>query len=179
MIEYGADREGFGVVLAAFQPIGAKSSWNVAATPGRWKNIVVHHTATARATPEGIDRHHRNEKKFENGFGYHFLIGNGRGMDDGEVFVSHRWLEQLDGAHVIMRDHKKGNSFSIGIALAGNFENAVATPRQLASLRGLLSFLVEEYGIGKEAIVGHGEVAAKHTKCPGRLFYLEDVIKTI
>lgn len=179
VIEYSADREGFAVALSALQPIQASSTWKVAADAGRWKNIVVHHTATDGATPEAIDRHHREEKKFENGLGYHFLIGNGKGMADGEVFTSRRWLEQLDGAHVIMRDKKTGNTFSIGIALVGNFEKTVATPKQLASLRGLLSFLVAEYGIPSSAIIGHGEVSAKYTACPGKLFFLDEVIKTI
>ena len=33
------------------------------------------------------------------GLGYHFVIGNGRGISDGELYVGYRWLDQLAGAH--------------------------------------------------------------------------------
>ncbi len=60
--------------LAAIVPDPA---WKAAAAPGRWTQIVVHHTGTAAGTPAAIDRNHREVRKWENGLGYHFLIGNG------------------------------------------------------------------------------------------------------
>ena len=56
---------------------------------GRWKYIVLHHTATPEGTFRGIDSVHR-ERHMENGIAYHFLIGNGRGMRDGETVASRR-----------------------------------------------------------------------------------------
>lgn len=177
---FAADREGFVDALTALQPILPDPSWRVDAKPGRWRLIVVHHTATKGGSAKSIDRHHREVNKWENGLAYHFLIGNGRDMPDGEVFASRRWLEQLDGAHIKeMREHKKPNAFAIGIALVGNFEEAVATPRQLAALRGLLGFLMREYGLKATDIVGHGEAAVKYTACPGKLFFLDEVRNTL
>jgi hypothetical protein len=164
-------------------------AWRAGTRPDRWRGIVVHHTATDGGDPAGIDRHHREVNHWENGMGYHFLIGNGKGMADGEVATSRRWREQdgLNGAHVIMADQAKetlfnaprdakGNDFAIGVALVGNFERDWPTPAQLASLRALLTYLRHEYGIGLTAIAGHGQVAAGGTACPGRLLLLDEVI---
>lgn len=178
-VTYAPGREGFVKALSAYQPARVESSWRVKATPGRWRNIVLHHTATEKGDPEAIDRFHREVRKWENGLGYHFLIGNGNGLADGEVYPSRRWREQLDGAHVQMQGHSNGNSFAIGVALVGNFEERIPTPRQLASLRGLLHFLMMEYGIMHGEVVGHGDVAAKHTLCPGSFFYLDEVVKSL
>ncbi len=178
-VAFAPSREGFIQALSLFPPMPTDPAWRIKATPGRWRNIVVHHTAADTGSPESIDRFHREVRKWENGLGYHFLIGNGFGMGDGQVASSRRWLEQLDGAHVKVPGKGKANSYSIGVALVGNFENHVATPRQLAALRGLLSFLLSEYGIKNSEIVGHGQVALKHTECPGKLFFLDEVMKTL
>ena len=153
--------------------------WNVTVEPGRWRQIVVHHTATAGGSPEGIDRYHRNVNKWENGLGYHFLIGNGNGMPDGQIHTGNRWLQQLNGAHVRMKGTDQGNSFSIGIALVGNFQDTTPTERQMESLRRLLRYLLKEYNIPEGSIVGHGDVSAKHTDCPGRHFVIKDVVGTL
>lgn len=178
-VSYIPGRDGFVLALSAYAPAKVETSWRVKATPGRWRNIVVHHTATEKGDPDSMDRFHREVRKWENGLGYHFLIGNGNGLADGEVFPSRRWREQLDGAHVKMQGHSNGNSFAIGVALVGNFENGIPTPKQLASLRGLLHFLMMEYGIMHGEVVGHGAVAAKHTLCPGKYFYLDEVVKSL
>ncbi|MCC8166753.1 MAG: peptidoglycan recognition protein family protein [Planctomycetes bacterium] len=178
-VAYDPSREGFVQALAALPAVRPELAWRVRATPGRWRNIVVHHTATKTGSAESIDRYHREVNKWENGLGYHFIIGNGHGMADGEVAMSRRWREQLDGAHVRMKGSGKANSWCIGIALVGNFEEEVASPRQLAALRGLLAFLLQEYGIKNEEIVGHGQVAVNYTACPGKLFFLNEVLKTL
>lgn len=158
--------------------------WKVAAKPGRWRKIVVHHTATKGGTAEAIDRYHRENNKWENGLGYHFVIGNGRpGSDgkatpDGFVFVGNRWIQQLDGAHIrkMKGESANANSFSIGIALVGDFENADPTAKQVAALRKLLTFLMEEYSISPRNVVGHGEAAATVTLCPGKRFPLRQIV---
>lgn len=154
--------------------------WQVEATPGRWQYVVVHHSATAGGNPDSFDRFHREKNGWENGLGYHFVIGNGiGGMKDGEVAVGHRWRDQLDGAHVRMPGSGKANSFSIGIALVGDFDKTEPTRSQLVSLIRLLRFLTSEYGIAEDKIVGHGAVAIKHTECPGKLFPMDGVLRSL
>ena len=65
-------------------PPKTANTLNAIPVRGMWKHIVVHHTATPSATPGGIDRFHREQRHMENGMAYHFLIGNGHGMRDGE-----------------------------------------------------------------------------------------------
>ena len=180
-IAYQNSRDGFVRALAALPPVRHDPAWRVPAKSGRWTHIIVHHTGAAMGSPASIDRYHREERKWENGLGYHFLIGNGKGMDDGEVHMTRRWLEQLDGAHIkkIRDGREKSNSYCIGVALVGNFEETLATPKQLASLRGVLSFLAREYGIAPDAIFGHGQAAANPTACPGRLFFLDEVARLL
>ena len=159
---------------------GIDPAWEVAAEPGRWQQIVVHHTATGAGTPKSFDNYHRTVNKWENGLGYHFLIGNGvkdssgASMRDGEVHVGRRWTRQLDGAHV-----KKQNAFSIGIALVGNFEEKPPTPNQLSSLKRLLGFLMQEYKVPREKVVGHSDVAVAHTKCPGKHMPLREIVDSL
>ena len=180
-------REAFRERLRALPSIPPEASWKVAAKPGRWRGIVIHHTDTAGGSPESIDRYHRENNGWENGLGYHFVIGNGSGMPDGEVAVSRRWQEQLDGAHTKrvsdakrhlfnLTDKTPPNSVLVGIALVGDFEEAMPTPKQLAALRGLLTFLRAEYGIGLAGIVGHGDLM--NTKCPGEGtgFFINEVL---
>src|SRR5437870_125474 len=72
-----------------------ESSWRPAVPARAWKNIVLHHSATASGTVEGIDREHRQRKDAAGqpwqGIGYHFVIGNSQGMADGLVQPTFRW----------------------------------------------------------------------------------------
>ena len=70
------------------------------------------------------------------GIGYHFVIGNGRGMEDGQVEPTFRWKQQLAGAHAGQRRH---NESGIGICLIGNFDEAPPTAKQLSALKELLA----------------------------------------
>lgn len=165
------DQEMFRTRLRSLEPPAPDPAWKVEAQPGRWRAIVVHHSATKGGSVVAIDRFHREERKMENGMGYHFLIGNGNGMPDGAVEPGPRWLQQLDGAHT---KKDKTNTYAIGICLVGDFTNTLPTERQLASLRSLLAFLRKEYSIGLAAITGHNAIMA--TECPGRCFYMDEVI---
>src|SRR5438045_7677727 len=48
--------------------------------PGKWKYIVIHHSASPNASVKGMDYYHRVERHMENGLAYHFVIGNGHSM---------------------------------------------------------------------------------------------------
>ncbi|NRA40011.1 MAG: N-acetylmuramoyl-L-alanine amidase, partial [Planctomycetes bacterium] len=85
-----------------------------------WKYIVIHHSGTAKGSPSGIDRHHREENGWD-GIGYHFVIGNGRGMRNGRIEYTFRWDQQREGAHAGGKD-KTYNQQGIGICIIGNFD---------------------------------------------------------
>lgn len=143
---------------------------------GRWKVIVVHHSAAPEATPESMDRYHRKVRRWRNGLGYHFVIGNGVNTEDGRIYVGPRWKRQEDGAHCkspsgryfgVWRPANFFNTHGIGICLIGDFERSRPTARQLAALEALASFLCAEAGINPAHIYGHGDVTHQ-TACPGR-----------
>ncbi len=134
-----------------------------------WKYIVIHHTATSSGSVESIDQEHSLRRDASGnpwrGIGYHFLIGNGNGMGDGEVQATFRWRDQLSGAHA---GDRQFNNFGIGICLVGNFEENGPTPAQVKAVSELVSLLKYQFRITEEQILKHGDLKA--TACPGRLF---------
>lgn len=139
-----------------------------------WKTIVLHHSATHGGDVATIDAEHRKHRDRSGkpwlGIGYHFVVGNGQKMGDGEVQATFRWHKQLPGAHAGNRDH---NDNGIGICLIGNFDQAPPTDRQVAAVRGLVKALAERYAISRDGLVRHSDVQA--TLCPGKLFPWEPV----
>lgn len=143
---------------------------------GRWRTIVIHHSASPGATPESMDQYHRQVRQWENGLGYHFVIGNGENTPDGALFVGPRWTRQLTGAHCKSAAGQylgrwcadnHFNEHGIGICLIGNFEYEPPTPAQLRTLHDLLCVLIAETGVRPSEIHGHGDVTHR-TACPGR-----------
>lgn len=148
--------------------------WQPDVPARNWKSIVIHHTATNRGSVESIHATHLKRKDAKGnpwlGIGYHFVIGNGNGMRDGEIESTFRWRTQLHGAHAGNREH---NQHGIGIALIGNFEEQPPTAAQLASIKRLVAVMKREYSIPAAKVIGHSKIRA--TKCPGKLFPLKEV----
>jgi hypothetical protein len=148
------------------------------APPRAWTSIVVHHSATTEGDVAAIDAAHRQQRDPQGkpwlGIGYHFVVGNGRPMGDGEIQPTFRWLRQLSGAHAGKRDY---NEHGIGICLIGNFDEAAPTARQVAAVGYLLKSLAQRHAIPRERIVRHSEVQA--TACPGRLFPWEQLLANV
>lgn len=134
---------------------------------GRWKYIVIHHSAVDDVNPAMMDRHHRG-RGMENGLAYHFVIG-GRGdrMADGELFVAPRWTGQIDGGHVKSTDL---NHESIGICLVGEFDKRKPTEKQMEVLEDLVRHLMKQCGLGVSSVKTHTQVNPAPTTCPGRYF---------
>ncbi|MCH7873523.1 MAG: N-acetylmuramoyl-L-alanine amidase [Planctomycetes bacterium] len=153
----------------------------------RWQTIVVHHSASPRDTPQGMDNHHRNKRGWPNGLGYHFVIGNGVNYPDGKIYVGNRWKRQISGAHCA---NKSGtyfgtrrpagffNDYGIGVCLIGDFDRTRPTRKQTESLKRLVSFLAARTGIPSSRIYGHGHIT-KATACPGRNLTLSSLRRTL
>lgn len=140
----------------------------------KWKYIVIHHSATQSGSAKGIDRYHREERNMENGLAYHFLIGNGRGMKDGEITIGNRWVKQLQGGHLASNSL---NQQSIGICLVGNFDKTGPTKKQIASLDGLTTYLLNRCRLKVSAVKTHKQINPIGTRCPGVRFPLKAVLK--
>lgn len=132
----------------------------------RWKAIVIHHSASPFGTAESLGAQARSAGL--QGLGHHFVIGNGNGMDDGEVHVGYRWLEQIPGAHTAGPEGDWYNRHAVGICLVGNFDRQRPTPAQMRRLGELLRALQGRLNIPAERVYLHRDLAP--TTSPGRLF---------
>jgi hypothetical protein len=153
------------------------SAWRVSGRRG-WQYIVIHHSATGNGGAESFGREH--QRKWPNGLGYHFVIGNGTDTRDGEVEVGPRWLRQgegIDGAHA---GNERYNKLGIGICLVGDFnQGGRPTPAQLVALRRLCKALMGRYGISRDRIYPHCDVRRGHTDCPGRNFPFQSFVSSL
>lgn len=144
-----------------------KAIANARVAPGRWKYIVIHHAAVDEGNLKSLDRYHREERHMENGLAYHFLIGNGNGMKDGEVAVGNRWKKQLDGGHL----HSLAqNRVALGICLIGNFDKHAPSAKQLRSLEGLVEALMARCKLDAGDVKTHQQINVVNTRCPGSKF---------
>jgi hypothetical protein len=143
---------------------------------GRWKYIVIHHSGVDRGTLSGMDRYHREERHMVNGLGYHFVIGNGKGMADGEIGIRSRWPKQLDGGHLSSRSQ---NKVSLGICLVGNFEKHKPTKKQLQRLTALVHALLTRCKLSPDAVKTHRQINVLPTRCPGRYFPTKSLLASL
>jgi hypothetical protein len=137
----------------------------------RWSGIVIHHLGDPFGTPESIHRQHLSWGY--QGLGYHFLIGNGNGLGDGEVHVGYRWAGQLPGAHVVGEAGRGHNEHSIGICLVGNGDNHAFSERQVRHLTRLVQRLQRELNIPRSQVLLHRDIAAD-VSSPGSMFPLAE-----
>jgi len=139
-----------------------------------WRYVVIHHTASKHGNLAGIDKYHR-ERGWHDGIGYHFIVGNGFGMGDGEVAATPRWQRGLAGHHVNLKAFWH-NAFGIGIALVGNFEDeGKPTDAQWESLVALVTDLARRHKIPEQNVLAHRECPGTFvtfdglpTLCPGK-----------
>ncbi|MBP51957.1 MAG: peptidoglycan-binding protein [Opitutae bacterium] len=143
---------------------------------GKWKRIVIHHSATPVDDALNMHRVHK-ARGMRNGLAYHFVISNGsRKASDGEIYLGERWKSQLDGGHM---KKLSWNQTSIGICLIGNFELRAPTSKQLKSLEGLCEYLMKKCNISSSQVTTHKILHPGHTACPGKYFSLSSFKKRI
>lgn len=153
------------------------ASWKMSARTHTWNYIVIHHSATSEGGAASFNRSHA--AKWENGLGYHFVVGNGTETGDGEIEVGSRWRRQnegIDGAHAGV---PKFNKHGIGICLVGDFDHRIPSPKQLAALRNLVQHLMQKYNIPKDHIIPHRDCKTGHTECPGKSFPLHEFLQSL
>jgi hypothetical protein len=132
-----------------------------------WDTIVIHHLGQPAGSPETLDRTHRNSGL--SGLGYHFLIGNGNGLGNGDVHVGYRWLNQVAGAKPVGVDSSQWNEGTISICLIGNGNRRPFTEQQLVHLSYLVQRLQLELSIGSDRVLLAQEVGSPMTS-PGKYF---------
>jgi len=141
-----------------------------AAQSAAWEYLVLHHSATAAGSAAAFGRYHRQVRGWKE-LGYHFVVGNGQGSQNGRVEVSDRWTKQEPGAHAGSALY---NTRGIGICLVGHFSRTRPTSAQYDSLLRLCAHLMRKYGIPLANVRRHSDVGS--TECPGANFPFEKLI---
>jgi len=161
---------------ASPDPYLPKDLERIRVEPGKWKYIVIHHSASPNASVKGMDYYHRVERHMENGLAYHFVIGNGHSMKDGEIAIGRRWTAQLDGGHLAS---EALNRKAIGICMVGNFDVDRPTRRQMESLHALVEFLLARCHLSADALKTHQQINPIYTRCPGHNFPTKTFLQTL
>lgn len=159
------------------RPFAAANRWKPGVPERPWRYIVLHHTAADSGSVASIDAQHRERLDANGnpwlGVGYHFVIGNGDGMKNGEIEPTFRWKEQIQGAHAGAQN-RDYNEYGIGIALVGNFQERAPSVLQRLSAARLVRTLRKAYGITADRVVAHRDI--RNTECPGKMFPLAAIV---
>jgi hypothetical protein len=160
-----------GVLLTKLAPVDERPEQDIvlaSVTEHRdWTTIVIHHLGQPATSPESLDRAHRNSGL--SGLGYHFLIGNGNGLDNGDVHIGYRWLDQTPAARPRGIDPTQWDSGSISICLVGNGNRRPFTKEQLIHLSYLVQRLQLELSIPPSRVLLAYEIGGDATS-PGKYF---------
>lgn len=148
--------------------------------PNRWNYIVIHHSAGDYGNIAHLQDIHdqRQSKEPIHAISYHYIIGNGNGMEDGGIDSDIRKKLNLWGVHVSANNWDR-NFRGLGICLIGGLDKKGPTSQQYQSLVKLTMDLTEEYNIDVENIGFHGMVPGESTQCPGKFFPYERFKKEI
>lgn len=133
---------------------------------GRWQAIVIHDSGDSVGTFDSLDK--QAKASGLRGVGYHFVIGNGNGMVDGELAICPRWSSQANGAHTAGPDADWYNRQAIGICLVGDGDRQRFTPAQVRRLTQLVRSLAQRLAIPQERVYLHSQLA--QTTSPGKFF---------
>ena len=155
--------------VASIMPVAISATPRIAprVTPmarGQWQAIAIYDSGSPAGDVAALERRHLDAGL--SGLGYHFVIGNGQGMEDGQVAVGFRWERQLPGAHATqtmcapwpLRAHEAPlsandlNRKSVAICLLGNGQRRAFTDQQTRQLLNLVRALQAELGIGAHAV---------------------------
>jgi N-acetylmuramoyl-L-alanine amidase len=132
----------------------------------RWEKIVIVHSGSPSGSAADIADEHRDLGY--DGLGFHFVIGNGTRMGDGEIHVGYRWIDQREGAELAGVRDGFTSSGTIEICLVGDGDRRPFTQEQLHRLAQVVTTLAERLEIDSEQIHLHKDLAG--TTSPGQYF---------
>jgi hypothetical protein len=154
------------VAAAGATPIEAIFNTRADLEEGRWRGIVIQHSGSVHGSAATLAAEH--QARALHGLGHHFVIGNGHGADDGELYVGYRWLDQLAGAHTGGPYEDVINRSYIGICLIGDGDRRDFSERQVRRLTQLVAALQRRLGLSDDQILLERDVAP--VTSPGRHF---------
>lgn len=136
-----------------------------------WQSIVIHHSAGDFGNVKFLDKVHRQRQPYDpiDSMAYHFIVGNGKGMPEGQVAYGLRWRNRLWGAHVSAANSRYNYS-GIGICMVGNYHLKPVPEAQYTALVDLIRQLKTTCGISAANIYPHCRLDGERTVCPGKYF---------
>lgn len=153
--------------LASAETIGGANSLITTRRPlANWQAIVIHHSGSLVGSHATIEKD-QQASKIE-GLGHHFIIGNGTGMDDGQVHIGYRWLDQSPVVHASGTNAKFYNDGAVSICLVGDGNRQPFTAAQMQQLRTLVESLRKQLGLPADRVLLASDIAP--VSDPGRLY---------
>ncbi len=160
-----------GLLLTTLSPIEERPAVDpVFATVGaspKWSSIVIHHLGQPAGDLETIDRNHRNAGLHS--LGFHFIIGNGNGLGDGDVQMGNRWHAQSSAAKPKDIQQVNWSDGIISICLIGNGNRRPFTEQQTLHLSHLVQRLQQELSIPADQVFLESELGGQ-ANSPGEFF---------
>lgn len=160
--------------LAAASTLGSTTSANPltqtrkAVDTERWQAIVIHHSGSMVGNAGSIAKEHQSQGL--SGLGHHFVIGNGSsGMDDGQIHIGYRWLDQLPGAHAAGPHGEYYNHHAISICIVGDGNRRGFTPIQIQQVRTLIDALRRQLNLPADRVLLYSDIDPASAD-PGKLF---------
>ncbi len=132
----------------------------------RWTSIVVHDSRTAQGSAQTLHRLH--QKLGKGGLGYHFVIDNGPGNDNGKIEVGFRWTSQAPGS--FFEADTANWPDAIGICLIGQGDKDQFTEAQLNQLIWLIQQLQQRYDIPKNNVYAQIGASTATSRFPDAWF---------
>ncbi len=119
--------------------------FDLAQPEGGWRAIVIHDSRTLMGSYDAIDRAHRRDGK--DGCGYHLVVNNGTGGEDGRIEVGYRWKYQEAGDYLVGPNADWYHQKAIGICVVGHADQQPFTDAQQRELMWLVRQLQQRYQI--------------------------------
>jgi hypothetical protein len=117
--------------------------------PGTWTKIVLVDTGSPFADAQTLHDHGLQLGE-PTGVGYHFVIGNGRGLDDGRPYSCKFWTEQTPASAVYAPGAIDRTTIVIG--MAGNTKRDRVTVAQFEQARSLVADLMRKHEIAFDRV---------------------------
>jgi len=105
---------------------------------GRWTTIQVRHSGESFGNVNSLAE--QAQASGQTGVPDHFVITNGNGGGDGELFMTARWDRQLPSIHPWAQPG------TVTVCVVGDLDQAAPSPRQAYRLNQLLAALQERTG---------------------------------
>jgi len=131
--------------------------FDVVAEEKPWQKIIVHSSLGQQGTMEDLDNawnqfYISQGMPGNRGGGYHFVINDAKGHDDGVLEIAPRWEEQVYGDFLDGEFANQELRQSIGICVMGDVESGPFSPKQMDTLVSLIRVLQERYDIPRDRV---------------------------